>query len=93
VLPVFPDLGLVFETEKNAYSVPGSWAPPLAIMAIFFSKYAYAVAQVFDAGLVRRTGFVLALSLAFDCFGGYFSSRATNLLLRGREAGRDVSRP
>jgi hypothetical protein len=45
------------------------------------------VARAFDAALVRRTVFVLALSLAYGCFSGYFSSRAANLLLRGREAG------
>jgi hypothetical protein len=83
----FPDRGVVFEADKNAYFVPGSWAPLLVIMAIFFSKYAYAVARAFDAALVRRTVFVLALSLAYGCFSGYFSSRAANLLLRGREAG------
>lgn len=78
----FPDRGVVFEAEKNVFFVPGSWIPLLMIMAIFFTKYAYAVVRAFDADLVQRTGFVLALSLAYGCFSGYFSSRAANLLVR-----------
>lgn len=35
----FPHKGISFNTENNAFHLPGSWGPLALIMAIFFTKY------------------------------------------------------
>ena len=82
----FRDDGITFAPSSQTFFIPGSWIPFLVIMAIFFSKYVFAVMRAFDSEIVKSNVFIAALSLAYGCFSGYFSSRAVNLAAKAREA-------
>ena len=80
----FRDDRVTFNRSSRSFFMPGSWTPLLVIMAIFLSKYLFAVMHAFDAEIVATKAFIAALSLAYGCFSGYFSSRAVNLLSKAR---------
>lgn len=81
----FRDRRVTFIRSSRSFFIPGSWTPFLVIMAIFFTKYVFAVMQALDAGMVTTTAFVAALSLAYGGFSGYFASRAVNLVSKARD--------
>lgn len=82
----FRDDRVTFTRSSRSFFIPGSWTPFFVIMAIFFTKYVFAVIQAFDAEVVTTKAFVAALSLAYGCFSGYFSSRAVNLVSKAKGA-------
>ena len=82
----FRDDRVTFTRSSRSFFIPGSWTPFFVIMAIFFTKYVFAVIQAFDAEVVTTKAFVAALSLAYGCFSGYFSSRAINLVSKAKAA-------
>lgn len=82
----FRDDRVTFSPSSRSFFIPGSWTPFFLIMAIFFTKYMFAVMRAFDAELVTTSTFVAALSLAYGCFSGYFSSRALNLVSKIKES-------
>ena len=82
----FRDDRVTFTRSSRSFFIPGSWTPFFVIMAIFFTKYVFAVIQAFDAEVVTTKTFVAALSLAYGCFSGYFSSRAINLVSKAKAA-------
>jgi len=82
----FRDDRVTFTRSSRSFFIPGSWTPFFVIMAIFFTKYVFAVIQAFDAEVVTTKAFVAALSLAYGCFSGYFSSRAVNLVSKAKAA-------
>lgn len=82
----FRDDRVTFTRTSRSFFIPGSWAPFCVIMAIFFTKYVYAVIHAFDAEIVTTNTFIAALSLAYGCFSGYFSSRAVNLVFKAKDA-------
>ena len=82
----FRDDRVTFTRSSRSFFIPGSWTPFFVIMAIFFTKYVSAVIQAFDAEVVTTKAFVAALSLAYGCFSGYFSSRAVNLVSKAKAA-------
>lgn len=82
----FRDDRVTFTRSSRSFFIPGSWTPFFVIMAIFFTKYVFAVIQAFDAEIVTTEAFVAALSLAYGCFSGYFSSRAVNLVSKAKAA-------
>jgi hypothetical protein len=77
--------GMSFDSDKNTFFIPGSWAPLAVIMAIFFTKYALAVVQG-RMGTVVGPGAAAVLSLAYGCFSGYFCARAASLMAAVRRA-------
>ena len=82
----FRDDRVTFTRSSRSFFIPGSWTPFFMIMAIFFTKYAFAVMHAYDAKVVATTAFVAGLSLLYGCFSGYFSSRAVNLMSNARAA-------
>ena len=82
----FRDTRVSFDQNRNAFYIPGSWVPLVVIMAIFFTKYAAAVMTALKIGAASSPAFAIVLSLAYGCFSGYFSSRATTLLAQARKA-------
>jgi len=75
----FPNKGFSFDVEKNSFFIPGSWAPLAVIMAIFFTKYVFAVMQGLGATAASSPVTPVVLSLAYGCFSGYFCARAVSL--------------
>lgn len=88
---VLPNRGMSFDSEKNTFFIPGSWAPLVVIMAIFFTKYALAVVQG-RMGTAVDPGTAVAISLAYGCFSGYFCARVANLIAAARRVS-DSSKP
>jgi len=82
---VFPNRGMSFDPERNAFFVPGSWAPLLVIMGIFFTKYTVAVVQG-RTGTAVGPGAAAAISLAYGGFSGYFCARAASLIAAAKRA-------
>lgn len=82
----FRDDRVTFTRSSRSFFIPGSWIPFFVIMAIFFTKYVFAVMHAFDAEIVTTKAFVAALSLAYGCFSGYFSSRTVNLVSKAKGA-------
>ena len=82
----FRDDRVTFTRESRTFFIPGSWTPLFVIMAIFLTKYLFAIMHAMDAELVSSNAFVASLSLAYGCFSGYFSSRAVNLVFKAKAA-------
>jgi len=64
----------------GSFTVPGSWVPLALMMAIFFTRYAVAVALARDAALAAVPGFAAAAGLAYGAFSGVFVARALHIL-------------
>ena len=50
------------------------------MMAIFLTKYVYAVLHAYNAEGIATPLFIGALSTVYGLLSGYFSSRAVNLI-------------
>ena len=66
-------------TDGNFF-IPGSWGPLVVMMAIFLTKYVYAVMHAYNAEVISTPLFIGTLSAVYGLLSGYFSSRAVNLI-------------
>ena len=66
-------------TDGNFF-IPGSWVSLVVMMAIFLTKYVYAVMHAYNAAGIATPLFIGALSAVYGLLSGYFSSRAVNLI-------------
>lgn len=89
----FREPGIAFDASGKTFFIPGSWTPLIVIMAIFFTKYVFAVMLALKIELAAAPGFAMALSLAYGCFSGYFASRAARLVDCERRAGASGPKP
>lgn len=80
----FPNKGISFSPENNTFFIPGSWTPLAVIMAIFFTKYLFAVMQGLGAAAASSPTTAVILSWAYGCFSGYFCARAVSLVAAER---------
>jgi hypothetical protein len=76
----FRDRRIHREATNGKFFIPGSWVPLVVMMAIFFTKYVYAVMNAFNAEAVSTPLFIGALCAVYGVLSGYFSSRAVNLV-------------
>jgi len=80
-------LGVIFSKQRNvsyspetkSFFVPGSWIPLALMMAIFFTKYAVAVAQARHLPVVNQSAFIVTTSVCYGVFSGVFFTRAAAL--------------
>ena len=80
----FRDDRVTFSRSNRSFFIPGSWTPFFVIMAIFFTKYAFAVMQGFGVAAARSPITAVALSLIYGCLSGYFVARASSLVAAAR---------
>lgn len=80
----FPHEGISFDPANGTFYIPGSWVPLAVIMAIFFTKYAFAVMQGFGVAAAGSPITAVALSLIYGCLSGYFVARASSLVAAAR---------
>jgi hypothetical protein len=66
-------------TDGNFF-IPGSWVPLVVMMAIFLTKYVYAVMHAYNAEGIATPTFIGALSAVYGLLSGYFASRAVHLI-------------
>lgn len=81
----FPNKGISFDSASRTFHIPGSWVPLGVIMAIFFTKYAFAVMQGLGMAAARSPVTAVALSLIYGCLSGYFVARAASLVAAARK--------
>jgi hypothetical protein len=62
-------------STAGAVRVQGSWAPMAMMMAIFFAKYAVAVAMAIQAQAAQNALFAATVCTLFGVFSGYFAGR------------------
>lgn len=87
-LTISTAVGYIFSQDKRIhykatdgkFFIPGSWIPLPVMMAIFFTKYAYAVMCAFNTDAISTPMFIGGLSAVYGLLSGYFASRAVNLI-------------
>lgn len=65
--------------DARSFVVPGSWWPLALIMAIFFTRYAVAVALAMNPSLPQLALFTMAVSVTYGLPSGFFIGRALNI--------------
>lgn len=73
---IWPVRGLKYNQANNSFFIPGSWAPFLVIMLIFFAKYSVGVLHGINPTALESTPLKLAFSLVYGVCSGYFVGRA-----------------
>lgn len=76
----FRDTRIHCKATDGAFFIPGSWVPLVIMMAIFATKYGYAVMHAYNAEGIATPMFIGGLSAVYGLLSGYFSSRAVNLI-------------
>ena len=71
--------GTRWDSARQRFTLPGSAVPLALMMAIFFTKYAVAVAVARDPALGSELRFVLATCALYGCVSGAFAGRAARL--------------
>ncbi len=79
--------GVTYSPDARTFTVPGSWWPLALIMAIFFTRYAVAVALARDASLAHLALFTVLVSAAYGVPSGFFVGRALKIRSNTRPAG------
>jgi hypothetical protein len=72
--------GVSYSRAERTFTVPGSWLPVALMMAIFFTKYAVAVALARRPELRAALGFAAAACAVYGVFSGLFFARALRIL-------------
>ena len=76
--------GATYMPGTRTFSVPGSWLPMLAILVIFFLRYAVNVGLALDAALRDSALFIGAAAVAYGASSGFFAARALGILWTSR---------
>ncbi|MDZ4719584.1 MAG: DUF6622 family protein [Roseiflexaceae bacterium] len=76
----FRDTRIHSNAIDGTFLIPGSWVPLVVMMAIFLTKYLYAVMNAFNPEIFSTPLFIGTLSAVYGLFSGYFSSRTVNLI-------------
>ena len=66
--------------DTRQFRVAGSWAPLALMMAIFFTRYAIAVATAMQPALKAMPSFAAAVGFAYGLMSGTFLARAVRIL-------------
>jgi hypothetical protein len=82
----FRDKRIHCKATDGAFFIPGSWVPLVVMMAIFLTKYVYAVMHAYHAEGIATPMFIGALSAVYGLLSGYFSSRAVTLITLAQTA-------
>lgn len=69
-----------YAPETRRFHVAGSWIPLAMMMAIFFTRYAIAIATAMQPALKTTPAFAAAVGAAYGLFSGAFLARALRIL-------------
>lgn len=84
---------VTYSAGARLFRVEGSWIPLAMMMAIFFTRYAIAVATAMQPALKDMPGFAAAVGFAYGLFSGSFLARALRILAAARAALATESEP
>jgi len=80
MLAIFAGLGypknIVYSSNEQRYTIPGSWVAFSLIMLIFFTKYTVAVLLIRNFTLHQSTFFIIGICTIYGLSGGWFFARA-----------------
>ena len=79
--------GASWSPDSRMYTVPGSWWPLVLIMAIFFARYAVAVALAMNPSLPHLALFTAVVSITYGLPSGFFIGRALNIRRSAKTVG------
>lgn len=65
-----------FSGQNNRLTIPGSWAPLIFMMAIFFTKYIVGYAVARELAVVNEFMFMATINILYGVFSGIFLSRS-----------------
>lgn len=69
-----------YAPATRLFRVQGSWSPLALMMAIFFTRYAVAVATAMQPALQASPAFAAAVGFAYGALSGAFLARALRIL-------------
>lgn len=73
-----------YAPDTRQFHVAGSWVPLALMMAIFFTRYAIAVATAMQPALKTTPIFAAAVGFAYGLMSGTFLARALRILGHAR---------
>jgi len=76
----FRDTRIHCTATDGTFVIPGSWVPLGVMMAIFVTKYVYAILHAYHAAGIATPLVIGALSAVYGLLSGYFASRAVHLI-------------
>ena len=82
-----------YSANTRLFRVEGSWMPLAMMMAIFFTRYAIAVATAMQPALKGMPAFAAAVGFAYGLFSGSFLARALRILAAARGTLAPESKP
>ncbi|MCI2282936.1 hypothetical protein L3081_05445 [Colwellia sp. MSW7] len=65
-----------FSAQNKRLTIPGSWAPLIFMMAIFFTKYIVGYAVARELAIVNEFMFMATINILYGAFSGVFLSRS-----------------
>lgn len=65
-----------FSEQNKRLTIPGSWAPLIFMMAIFFTKYTVGYAVARELAVVNEFMFMATINILYGVFSGVFLSRS-----------------
>lgn len=74
-----PPAGARYDAASRSFHLPGSAAPLVLIMGIFFTKYLVGVELALQPKLVHDTTFALEIAALYGLINGLFMARAVRL--------------
>lgn len=82
----FRDTRVHSNATDGTFFIPGSWVPLVVMMAIFFTKYLYAIMNAYNPEIYSTPLFIGTLSAVYGLYSGYFSSRTVTLITLAQQA-------
>ncbi len=80
-----------YSAATQRFRVEGSWIPLTMMMAIFFTRYAIAVATAMQPALSGLPAFAAAVGFAYGLFSGSFLARALRTLAAARAPAKETA--
>lgn len=67
---------IVYSSNEQIYTIPGSWIAFMLIMLIFFTKYTVAVLLIRNSALHQSSFFIIGICTLYGLSSGWFFARA-----------------
>jgi uncharacterized membrane protein len=69
-----------YDTKTKRFTVAGSYAPLVAIMGIFMTKFVIGVLQGMNSPLVHTASFTITVAVLYGAFSGFFAGCTLRVL-------------
>lgn len=76
---------IVYSSNEQLYTIPGSWVAFTLIMLIFFTKYTVAVLLIRNLTLHQSTFFIIGICTLYGLSSGWFFARALFIYNRSKK--------